>query len=159
MVVRTKKNGRRIVAEEEFDDVDVDVDVEDVVDEGEVDVAPEADGLLFEAQDVAELVAEITGEAVAVDSEDAETVVFTVGEDEFTVSAEGDEEILEACGTKKSVKSSRDIRRPATRRPIKSSRPVARPTTRSDRPATRRPVSSKTPVQSSRTVRKIPTKR
>lgn len=152
MVIRNKKNGRRIVAEEEFDDVDVDVGVEDV-EEGGVDVAPEADGLLFEAQDVAELVAEITGDAVEVESEDGETVVFTVGEDEFTVSAEGDEEILEACGTKKkSVKSSRAIRRPATRRPIKSSRPATR------RPATRTSA-NRTPVKSSRTVRKIPTKR
>ena len=63
--------------------------------EGEVMVAPEATDLLFEAEDVAELVAEVTGQDVEVVA-DEDTVVFTVGEDEFTVEAEGDEEILES---------------------------------------------------------------
>lgn len=57
-------------------------------------VAPEASDLLFEAEDVAELVAEITGEPVEVTADDT-TVVFAVGEDEYTVEADGDEEILE----------------------------------------------------------------
>ena len=64
-----------------------------------VEVAPEATELLFEAEDVAEVVAEATGEDVAV--EVTETgVEFTVGEGEeaevFTVEPEGDEELLEA---------------------------------------------------------------
>lgn len=58
-------------------------------------VAPEAADLLFEAEDVAELVAEVTGEPVDVTA-DEDTVTFAVGEDEYTVEAEGDEEILEA---------------------------------------------------------------
>lgn len=59
-----------------------------------VDVAPEATDLLFEASDVAELVAEVTGETVEVTAED-DAVTFAVGEDEYHVEAEGDEEILE----------------------------------------------------------------
>lgn len=58
-------------------------------------VAPEATDLLFEAEDVAELVAEVTGLPVEV-SADEDSVVFAVGEDEYTVHAEGNEEILEA---------------------------------------------------------------
>lgn len=67
-----------------------------VVADTEVEVAPEATELLFEAEDVAELVAEVTGEDVAV--EVAENgVEFTVGEDIITVEPEGDEELLEAA--------------------------------------------------------------
>ena len=73
---------------------------------GEVAVAPEATDLLFEAEDVAELVAEVTGEDVEVIAEE-DTVVFTIGEDEFTVEAEGDEEILEA--TRKNVRGKRKV--------------------------------------------------
>lgn len=73
---------RRIVAETELEPA-------------ATDVAPEATDLLFEAEDVAELVAEVTGEAVEVTADD-NTVTFAVGEDEFVVEAEGDEEILEA---------------------------------------------------------------
>lgn len=62
-------------------------------------VAPEATDLLFEAEDVAELVAEVTGEAVEVTVED-DAVTFAVGENEYTVEAEGDEELLEAATNK-----------------------------------------------------------
>lgn len=65
--------------------------------ETEVDVAPEATELLFEADDVAELVSEVTGEDVAVEVAE-DSVEFTVGEDEvYTVEPEGTEEILEAA--------------------------------------------------------------
>lgn len=64
----------------------------------ETDVAPEAAELLFEAEDVAELVAEVTGEVVEVEADDAgESVTFNVGEDAFTVEAEGTEETVESC--------------------------------------------------------------
>lgn len=102
---------KRIVAEDEILEEDDFVD-EDIVDDDEVDaiVEPEATDLLFEAEDVAELVAEVTGEAVevAVDDE-ADTVVFTVGEEEFTVEPDGDEEIVESATRvrgKKPVKAS-----------------------------------------------------
>lgn len=57
-------------------------------------VAPEATDLLFEAEDVAELVAEVTGEPVEVTT-DEDVVTFAVGDAEYTVEADGDEEVLE----------------------------------------------------------------
>lgn len=123
-----RKRGRRIVADAE--------------------VAPEAMDLLFEAEDVAELVAEVTGDVVEVTA-DGDEVVFSVGEgemaEEFTVTADGDEEILEAtrrnirgkkpvrasrrvraCGTGR-VNAGEDCERPARpERPVRASRP-ARP--------------------------------
>lgn len=102
-----------------------------IVAEDEINVAPEASELLFEAEDVAELVAEVTGEPVEV-SADEDVVVFAVGEgenaEEFTVTAEGDEEeVLESSRAafrgKKPVKAS--TRRPA-RRPVTASRKAVR---------------------------------
>lgn len=77
----------------------------------------EATDLLFEAEDVAELVAEVTGEDVEVTA-DEDQVVFAVGEEEYTVEPEGDEEILESCSTKgrKAVKASRKV---AGRKPVR----------------------------------------
>ena len=66
-----------------------------VMAETDVEVAPEATELLFEAEDVAELVADVTGEDVEVEVSD-EAVEFTVGEDVYEVAPEGDEELLEA---------------------------------------------------------------
>ena len=88
-------------------------------------VAPEASDLLFEAEDVAELVAEVTGEAVE--------VTFAVGEDEFTVQAEGDEEILESV-----------------RKPMRNKRTVAASTNRR---------TNRVPARSGRTIRKVPSSR
>lgn len=106
MIQKTSR-GRRVVAEEEV--------IDEVVDQGgEVEVAPEATELLFEAEDVAELVAEVTGQSVEVTVNDDDTVDFAVGEDVFTVSADGDEELLEASTRvlKKGVKASSQSRRP-----------------------------------------------
>lgn len=116
---------RRVVAEDEIiDDEFVDDEVVDDVDEGEADVVvePEATDLLFEAEDVAELVAEVTGEEVEVAIDDeADTVVFTVGEDEFTVVPEGDEEVVESATKrtrgKRPVRASKKV--PARRRTIR----------------------------------------
>ena len=102
---------KRIKAEDEIID---DVPAEPAG-EAEVTVDPEATELVFEAEDVAELLAEATGEEVAV-TVDTDAVVFTVGEDEFTVEPEGDEEILE---------SSRKVLR--GKKPVKASRKVAAP--------------------------------
>ena len=64
----------------------------------ETDVAPEAAELLFQAEDVAELVAEITGEVVEVEADETgEAVTFNIGEEAFTVEAEGTEEAVESC--------------------------------------------------------------
>lgn len=120
MIQKTKR-GRRVVAEEIVDDV---------VDQGgEVEVAPEATELLFEAEDVAELVAEVTGQAVEVSVNDDDTVDFVVGDDTYTVSADGDEELLEASTRvlKKGVKAStKAVKRPAAAPARRAIRRVAK---------------------------------
>ena len=112
---------RRIVAEDEI----MDQEMDDVVDEGgagAVEVAPEATDLLFEAEDVAELVAEVTGEAVEVTVDD-DAVTFAIGDDEFTVEAEGDEEILEA--SRKVLRGKRRVSASTSRR-VASRKPAQR---------------------------------
>ena len=96
-----QKKTKRVMAGEEVMEPNMEGEaVEEVVDgEGEVVVDPAATDLLFEAEDVAELVAEITGEAVEVSVTD-DAVEFAIGEDVYTVEAEGDEEILEAASKK-----------------------------------------------------------
>ena len=92
--------------------------------EAEATVAAEVTDMLFEAEDVAELVAEVTGKPVEVTADEDE-VVFNVDGDEFTVSAEGDEEILETA-----------------RKPFSGKRGIKASTRRPARPAARRPVSA-----------------
>lgn len=108
---------RRIVAEAEIDP-QMDAPVEDVDmpadDAGDVTVDEEATDLLFETDDVAQLVAEVTGEDVDVTVDDETgSVAFGVGQDEYTVTPEGDEEILEArrMPKKPAVKASTRTRR------------------------------------------------
>lgn len=110
----TKMTKRPIKADEALVDEEViDVPAEE---EAEVVIEPEATDLLFEVEDVAELVAEVTGEEVEV-SVDEETgaATFAVGGDEITVEPEGDEEILESVrkplANKKAVSASRKIAR------------------------------------------------
>lgn len=111
---------RPIKADEEFEDVEIDeVPSEDddlafePVDT-EVTVDDAATELLFEAEDVAELVSEVAGLPVDV-TVDEDQVVFTVGDDEFTVTPEGDEEIVEQSTrvrkSAKAVKASRALSR------------------------------------------------
>ena len=50
-----------------------------ILSDSEVNVAPEASDLLFESEDVAELLAEVTGQVVDVTA-DSNEVVFSVGE-------------------------------------------------------------------------------
>lgn len=115
-----QKKSRKVTAAEDIDveDVeDVDVDVED--DYVETEVAPGAADILFEADDVAQLVAEVTGQPVEVDAdEEGSVVTFSVGEDVFTVEPEGDEEVLESCGRKmrdkKPVKASKAVKKNVT---------------------------------------------
>ena len=99
------------------DEVDV-----DAMDTG-AEVAPEAADLLFEAEDVAELVAEVTGEPVEVSADDdGSTVTFAVGDDEFTVEAEGDEEILQSV--RKTLRGKRPVSASTNRKPAKDSRVI-----------------------------------
>lgn len=85
----------------------------------DVEVAPEATDLLFEAEDVAELVAEVTEEEVTVDTTEDGGVEFEVGEETFTVIPEGDEEILEA--SRKTFAKKRPVKASSKKRTIKSS--------------------------------------
>lgn len=93
-------------------------DEEIIEEEAEVEVEPEASDLLFEAEDVAQLVAEVTGEDVAVTAED-DVITFEVGEDEYVVEAEGNEEILESIKkplrNKKAVKAAKKVVRKASK--------------------------------------------
>lgn len=134
----TRRPSRAIKAEDEVFEEDVQID-EEIPEEGGVDVDPEATDLLFEAEDVAELVAEITGETVDV-TVDEDVVVFSVGDADYTVEAEGDEETVES--SRKIAKSKKPVaastRRPArpARKPVAASR-NARPA-RPARPAHRK---------------------
>ena len=84
----------------------------------DTDVATEATDLLFEAEDVAQLISEITGEDVTVEvSEDGESVDFTVGDEVYTAQAEGDEELVESSSriatNKRNVSASRNTQKNA----------------------------------------------
>ena len=121
---------RAIKADEELDEEIVDLpddlpapDIDDgdfAPEEGEAEVIvdEEATELLFEAEDVAELVSEVTGLPVEV-TVDEDEVVFAVGDDEFTVTPEGDEEIVEQSTRMRSsarkIAASQRVRRPARR--------------------------------------------
>ena len=83
----------------------------------ETEVATEATELLFETEDVAQLLAEVSGEDVEVTA-DGDVVTFAIGEDEFTVEAEGDEELVEssvAIRNKKAVAAAARTRRGAVK--------------------------------------------
>ena len=63
----------------------------------DTDIAPEAMDLLFEVEDVAQVIAEITGADVEVTADSGE-VTFDIADenyDSITIEAEGDEEIVE----------------------------------------------------------------
>ena len=118
-------------------------EIEEIEEIGTVDVAPEATELVFETEDVAQLVAEVTGEDVEVEA-DEDSVVFTVGDFDYTVEPEGDEEILEASTKvlrgKRPVRAASRARRQGARN--RSRRPVDASTRRTGRPiggASRRP--------------------
>lgn len=99
---------RKVYADDEIDN-----GVDSTVGQDDVEVDPEATDLLFEAEDVAELVAEVTGQSVDVTVDD-DAVTFAVGEDEYTVEAEGDEEMLEA--STKILRNSRRVSASTQRR-------------------------------------------
>ena len=109
---KSVRSRRPVKAADETEDMEMNVDEVDEVNVEDTD-------LLFEAEDVAQLLAEVTGEPIDVTvNDDGESVVFAVGDNEFTVQAEGDEEVLETSRRvlkgKKSVKAS--TARPVGRR-------------------------------------------
>ncbi|MBQ2856559.1 MAG: hypothetical protein IJE78_05415 [Bacteroidaceae bacterium] len=137
------RKGRKVFADEDIQ-VDEEVVDEAPADDTDVTVDPSATDLLFEAEDVAELVAEVTGEVVEVTA-DGDEVVFSVGDNDFTVTADGDEEMLEAStkmlrGKRRVMAARRPMARKAgARRPVTASRkaaparPLRRPTSRRGR--------------------------
>lgn len=132
-----RRGTKKVYASEDMDDVD-DIPAEagddaGVDDAGEVTVDPDASELLFETEDVAQVLAEATGKDVDVTADEG-TVTFDLGDTQVTAEAEGDEEIVEsskkACTASKNVRASRNASpaRPAQRasRPVKASRTVRR---------------------------------
>lgn len=136
MYIKSKKNikpsTRRIRASEE--------PIEDQApaeggEGGSVNVDPEATELVFETEDVAELVAEITGEDVEVVADENE-ITFTIGDTDYTVQAEGGEEVLEASTSVRRRNAIQASRKAANaRKPVAASRQVNR--TPSNKPAGR----------------------
>lgn len=109
MLIRSKK---KIVADDEIMEQPVDQVADDV------DVEPAAAEMLFEAEDVADILAEVTGQPITVEvADDASQCVIGVGEDEFTIDAEDAEEINEAepVPEEKPVAESKKIRGKAVR--------------------------------------------
>lgn len=108
--MRIAKKPSKVVASKRVVRADDDI-TEAPVETPEADVAPEATDLLFETEDVAQLLAEVTNSEVTADvDDDTDAIVFTVNDEEYVVEPEGDEEILEATRRplrgKKSVKAS-----------------------------------------------------
>lgn len=86
----TRKPLKAVKADEEVEEVKA-------PEAPEAEVAPEATELLFETEDVAQLLAEVTDEDVTVDvDDDTDEIVFTVADEEYTVTPDGEEELLEA---------------------------------------------------------------
>lgn len=123
------KNRKRIVANDE-------------VEEAVVNVEPEASDLLFEAEDVANLIAEVTESDVEVEvSDDGDTVSFTVDDNVYTVEAEGNEELVE---------SSTRVTKKAGSKKVTASRKAAPQKAAPRKAAPRKPVTAST-----RTVRRV----
>lgn len=111
----TRKPLKAVKADEEVEETEV------APEAPEAEVAPEATELLFETEDVAQLLAEVTDEDVTVDvDDDTDEIVFTVADEEYTVAPDGEEELLEAStrimGKKRVSAASKLRKRPMRRR-------------------------------------------
>lgn len=111
----TRKPLKAVKADEEVEETEVAPEAPDT------EVAPEATELLFETEDVAQLLAEVTDEDVTVDvDDDTDEIVFTVADEEYTVAPDGEEELLEAStrimGKKRVNAASKLRKRPMRRR-------------------------------------------
>ena len=82
----------------------------------ETEVAEEAADLLFEADDVAELIAEITGEDVSVEADET-AVTFDVAGEKFTCEADEDDEVVESASRVR--RNASKISASAKRRPMR----------------------------------------
>lgn len=114
----TRKPLKGVKADEEVEETEV---APEAPEAPEAEVAPEATELLFETEDVAQLLAEVTDEDVTVDvDDDTDEIVFTVADEEYTVAPDGEEELLEAStrimGKKRVSAASKLRKRPVRRR-------------------------------------------
>ena len=127
---RPVRANRKVVrADEDIDTPPVDDEIiDDEIDD--IDEAPvEEAELLFEASDVAEVLSEYSGEPVdyTVDDETTE-VTFTIGDDEITITPEGDEEVVEESSRiRRSARRVAASRRARMGRRVAASRSVRRP--------------------------------
>lgn len=94
-VVRASTNARPIRRRRVMADEDILVDDQTLMDDPIEDEVVDGE-ILFEVEDVAELLEEVTETPVDAETTDDGEVIFTVGEDEYTVTPDGDEEILES---------------------------------------------------------------
>lgn len=82
----------------------------------ETEVAETAQDLLFEAEDVAELLAEVTGEDVKVEADET-AVTFDVAGEKFTCEADEADEVVESSSRmRRGARSISASRRPMRRR-------------------------------------------
>lgn len=81
----------------------------------DTEVATEAEDLLFETDDVAELITEITGEDVDVEA-DGTTVIFDVGEESYTCEADPESADVVEESTKVRGRRSRKVSASTNRR-------------------------------------------
>jgi seryl-tRNA synthetase len=95
----------------------------------DTDIAPEAMDLLFEVEDVAQVIAEITGADVEVTADSGE-VTFDIADenyDSITIEAEGDEEIVEeSVRAKKNTRTVSASRRKVTASMNRSKKPIGK---------------------------------
>ena len=95
----------------------------------DTDIAPEAMDLLFEVEDVAQVIAEITGADVEVTADSGE-VTFDIADenyDSITIEAEGDEEIVEeSVRAKKNTRTVSASRRKVTASMDRSKKPIGK---------------------------------
>lgn len=125
---RVVRASQQIKADEDVEDVDdttpevVEDTTPDVTEDTneDVDVAPEASDLLFETDDVAQLVADVTQQPVDVEVNDEDdSVDFTVGDDVYTVTADDADEIVECYHPKRSSKVSASKKVSSKRRVVR----------------------------------------
>lgn len=139
---------RKIHAEEDIEVPEMDAELPEPAADVEPDVTVDevASTLLFEAEDVAELIAEVTDQPVDV-TVDEDEVEFAIGDDVYTITPEGDEEIVE-----ESTRLRKGARRVSASRRVSAARRVARPARRVA--ASRAPKASARRVAASRRVQK-----
>lgn len=127
---RAMSKKRAIKAEDEIDEIEEEeFDIpEDADVGGAIDIDPAASELLFETEDVANIIAEFTGDdvEVTIDDEGDGAVTFAAGENKITVTPDGDEEIVESSSRLRRARRVSASRSARARRVAASRRTSAR---------------------------------